>query len=158
MNATKLIVVSLTWRHKANCVGYRRDRGTLYVDVIFSASASYCHVFFQTIFHSKKALERIALQRTKNCTTTSNTSFLRRRSLRATVENFSNGTSGTNNRSIIILTKETQKLSALLATSTQHVCIRRSLCHEVSQTCVGHNIKSKRKGRSPATYCQKQSV
>ena len=52
----------------------------------------------------------------------------------------------------ITLMKETTKLSALLATSTHHVCIRRSLSHE--PTCVGH--KSKRKGRSLVTYCGKQ--
>ena len=75
-----------------------------------------------------------------------------RASPRPTVENFSKGTWGTNDRSIIILTRETTKLSALLATSTEHMCIRRSLSHEVP--CVGQ--KGKRKRSSPATYCWKQ--
>ena len=53
--------------HKASCVGNKRKRGTLYVNVIFSASSSYCHVFFfQTILHNKNAIKRIALQRTKS--------------------------------------------------------------------------------------------
>ena len=126
-----------------------------YVNVIFSASASYCHVFdvfFQTILHNKKARKRIARQRTKKRTATAYTSFLTGCSPRPTVENFSKGTCGRNDRSTIILTKETTKLSALLTTSTHHMCVRRSLNHE--PTCVGH--KSKRKGRSLATCCGKQ--
>ena len=107
----------------------------LYVNVIFSALSSYCHVVFQTILNNKNAIQRIALQRT----TSSYTSFLTRHSPRPTVENFSKGTCRTNDRSIIILTKETIKLRALLATSTQHVCICHSLSHEV--TCVTHESK-----------------
>ena len=54
-------------------------------------------------------------------TATAYTSFLTGCSPQPTVENFSKGTCGRNDRSIIILTKETAKLSALLATSTQNV-------------------------------------
>ena len=119
----------------------------LHVNVIFSASARYCHVFdvfSKTILHNKKAINRIARQRTKKRTATAYTSFLTGCSPRRTVENFSKGTCGRNDRCIIILTKETTKLSALLATSTHHVCIRRSLSHE--PTCVGHKLKASEKG------------
>ena len=96
---------------------------------------------FSTSAHSKR-------------TTTSYTSFLSGRSPRVTVENFSKGTCGTNDRSIIILTKETTKPSALLAVSAQHVCIRRSLSHEV--TCVGH--KSKRAKRALASDLLRKTI
>ena len=65
---------------------------------------------FQTILHNKKAIKRITLQRT----TTAYTSFLTGRSPRPTAENnyyskgFTKGSSRTNDRSIIILTKETR--------------------------------------------------
>ena len=107
-------------------------------------------IFPNYIFHNKKAIRRIALQRT----TTSYTSFLSGRSPRLTVENFSKGTCRTNDRSIIILTKETTKPSALLAVSAQHVCIRRSLSHEV--TCVGH--KSKRAKRALASDLLRKTI
>ena len=146
VNVTELIfVIHSTWKPQANCVSFKRKRGTLCVNVIFPTSASYCHVFFQTILHNKKTIKRIALPCTKKLTISRSNGALATNYYRKLFK-------GANDRPIIILTEETTKLSALIATSTQHVCIRRFLSHEVS--CVGH--KSKRKGRSPATFWGKQ--
>ena len=71
-----------------------------------------------------------------------------------TVENCSKGTCRTNNHCTIILTKQTTKLSALLTTSTQHVCIRGSLSQKV--TCMGH--KSKRVKRALASDLLRKTI
>ena len=68
LKVTELIVVSHKWELQSQLRWLKEEaRYAVYVNVIFSASSSAIVMFFfQTILHNKKAIKRIALQRTKS--------------------------------------------------------------------------------------------